>query len=198
MGLSITWNGQNGFYLRKYVDTQTGSGQRGTGSGVWWIRFRYAEVLLNAAEAAFELDDNVKAAAYMNQVRRRAGFPTDLTPTEITFDRIVHERKVELSFENHILWDKKRWRLAHRIWNGETVDLPDNPGDAEAVSTRVFGLKPFKVYDPTGPNHEKWIFEEFVPNPVFNPHRFRLGNYYSLIGDNVRNANPKVVRNPNH
>ncbi|MBD8487273.1 RagB/SusD family nutrient uptake outer membrane protein [Echinicola sp. CAU 1574] len=194
---NLEWSAQGGFYLRKYVDTSVGSGQRGTGSAVWWIRFRYAEILLNASEAAFELGDNTKAAEYMNQVRRRAGFPTDLAPSEIDFDRIVHERKVELSFENHILWDYKRWRLAHRVWNGESVDLTNEPGDALAVSTRVFGLKPFKVYDPGSPNHEKWIFEEFKPTPVFNPHRFRLGNYYSFIGDNVRNANPLIVRNPN-
>ncbi|EAZ81976.1 RagB/SusD family nutrient uptake outer membrane protein [Algoriphagus machipongonensis] len=193
----LEWSAQNGFYLRKYVDTSVGSGQRGTGSGVWLVRFRYAEILLNAAEAAFELGELDKAAEYMNQVRRRAGFPIDLTPGEIDFDRIVHERKVELAFENHILWDKKRWRLAHQVWNGVTTDLTNNPGDAMAVSTRVFGLKPFKYYEPGSPNNGKWIFEEFVPAPVFNAHRFRLGNYYSLIGDNVRNNNPKIVRNPN-
>ncbi len=193
----LEWSAQNGFYLRKYVDTSVGSGQRGTGSSVWLVRFRYAEILLNAAEAAFELGDNEKAAEYMNQVRRRAGFPVDLTASEIDFDRIVHERKVELAFENHILWDKKRWRLAHRIWNGVTADLTNDPGDALAVSTRVFGLKPYKYYEPGSPNDGKWIFEEFVPAPVFNAHRFRLGNYYSLIGDNVRNNNPKIVRNPN-
>lgn len=193
----LEWSAQNGFYLRKYVDTSVGSGQRGTGSSVWLVRFRYAEILLNAAEAAFELGDLDKAAEYMNQVRRRAGFPIDLNAGEIDFDRIVHERKVELAFENHILWDKKRWRLAHRIWNGVATDLTNDPGDALAVSTRVFGLKPFKYYEPGSPNDGKWIFEEFLPAPVFNAHRFRLGNYYSFIGDNVRNNNPKIVRNPN-
>ncbi|MCE7053433.1 RagB/SusD family nutrient uptake outer membrane protein [Algoriphagus sp. AGSA1] len=193
----MEWTAQNGFYLRKYVDTSVGSGQRGTGSAVWLVRFRYAEILLNAAEAAFELGDMEKAAEYMNQVRRRAGFPIDLTPAEIDFDRIVHERKIELAFENHVLWDKKRWRLAHRVWNGESVSLTNNPGDALAVSTRVFGLKPFKYYEPGSPNDGKWMFEEFLPAPVFNAHRFRLGNYYSFIGDNVRNNNPKIVRNPN-
>ncbi|AGA79003.1 RagB/SusD family nutrient uptake outer membrane protein [Echinicola vietnamensis] len=195
---NLEWSAQNGFYIRKFVDTQVGSGQRGTRSSVWWIRFRYAEVLLNAAEAAFELGDNAKAAEYMNMVRRRAGMPIDLAPSEITFDRIIHERKVELCFENHILWDYKRWRIAHQIWNGEAVPLTNNPGNAQAISTRVFGLNPYKVYAPGTPNHEKWMFEEFLPTPVFNAHRFRLGNYYSRIGDNVLNGNPKIIRNPNH
>lgn len=134
----------------------------------------------------------------MNMVRRRAGMPIDLAPSEITFDRIIHERKVELCFENHILWDYKRWRIAHQIWNGEAVPLTNNPGNAQAISTRVFGLNPYKVYAPGTPNHEKWMFEEFLPTPVFNAHRFRLGNYYSRIGDNVLNGNPKIIRNPNH
>lgn len=193
----MEWTAQNGFYLRKYVDNAVGSGQRGTGSSVWLVRFRYAEILLNAAEAAFELGQLDKAAEYMNRVRRRAGFPVDLTPGEIDFDRIVQERKVELAFENHVLWDKKRWRLAHRVWNGVATDLTNNPGDALAVSTRVFGLKPYRYYEPGSPNDGKWIFEEFLPAPVFNAHRFRLGNYYSFIGDDVRNNNPKIVRNPN-
>jgi hypothetical protein len=64
---------QSGFYVRKYLDPTTGSGRRGRGSDVAFIRYRYAEVLLNAAEAAFELGDNAKAATYMNQVRERAG-----------------------------------------------------------------------------------------------------------------------------
>jgi len=193
----LEWSTQNGFYLRRYVDTSGGSGQRGTGSAVWLVRFRYAAILLNAAEAAYELDQLEKAAEYMNQVRRRAGFPIDLTPGEIDFDRIVHERKVELVFENHILWDNKRWRLAHRVWNGVTTDLTNNPGNALAVSTRIFGLKPLKYYELGSTNNGKWLFEEFLPAPVFNAHRFRLGNYYSWIGDNVRNNNPKIVRNPN-
>ncbi len=63
---------QSGFYLRKYQDPTVGSGSRGTGSEVPFIRYRYAEVLLNAAEAAFELGQPDVAAGYMNQVRERA------------------------------------------------------------------------------------------------------------------------------
>ena len=70
---------QTGFYIRKYLDPAPGSGGRGTGSEVAYIRYRYAEILLNAAEAAFELGQNDVAANYINQIRRRAGFTTDLT-----------------------------------------------------------------------------------------------------------------------
>src|SRR5690606_33624575 len=55
-----------GFTIRKYLDPRSGSGQRGQGSDIWWIRFRYGEVLLNAAEAALELGRTAEALQYVN------------------------------------------------------------------------------------------------------------------------------------
>lgn len=192
------WSAQTGFYVRKHMDPKTGSGQRGLKSDVWWVRYRLSEVYLNAAEAAFELKDLKKAADYINEVRKRAGFDIPLNPEEISFDRIVHERTVELAFEGHELWDMKRWRLAHKVWNGEAVDLSDCPWKADQVNTRPFGLWPYKFYDPGNPNHGKWVFEKRMPSIVTAADRFRLGNYYSRISDEIINNNPKIVKNPNH
>jgi starch-binding outer membrane protein, SusD/RagB family len=194
---NLEFSAQTGFYIRKYLDPAAGSGQRGVQSEVWWIRYRYGEVLLNAAEAAFELGQPDVAAGYLNQVRERAGFTIPLTPGEITFDRIVHERKVELAFEGHQLWDMKRWRLAHIVWNGTNADLTQNPGNAEEPSTKPFGLWAYKVHDPGDPTHGKWVFKKVIPSQVTNPDRFELGNYYSRINDDILNNNPKLVKNPN-
>jgi starch-binding outer membrane protein, SusD/RagB family len=188
---------QSGFYMRKYNDPVVGSGQIGTQSDVWNVRYRYAEVLLNAAEAAFELNQTGLAAQYMNQVRARAGLTTALTAGEITFDRIVHERKVEFAFENHLLWDMKRWRIAHLVWDGSNSDLTTQPGKATEPSTRVYGLWPYKVYNPGGANHDKWVFRKVLPSRVTQSHTFRLGNYYSRISDAILNNNPLIIRNPN-
>jgi hypothetical protein len=193
----LEFTAQTGFYVRKYMDKATGSGQRGLFSEVWWIKYRLGEVYLNAAEAAFELGDLDKAATHMNKVRARAGFTIPLTGYDVSFDRIVHERKVELTFEGHILWDAKRWRLAHIIWNGESVPLTDKPWKADEVSNRVFGLWPYKYYDPGNPNDGKYVFKQVLPRVVTNADRFRLGNYYSYISDEIVNNNPKIVRNPN-
>ena len=193
----LRYTAQTGFYVRKFLDTASGSGQRGLNSEVWWVRYRLAEVYLNAAEAAFELGNSDKAADYMDVVRRRAGFTIDLTGADISFDRIVHERKVELAFEGHELWDMKRWRLAHVIWNGERVPLTDNPLKADEVSTRVFGLWPYKYYVDGNVSDCKYIFEEVLPNKVTGADRFRLGNYYSFISDEIVNRNPQIVKNPN-
>jgi len=198
----LEFSAQTGFYVRKFLDPAAGSGQIGTRSEVWWVRYRYAEVLLNAAEASFELGDAASAANYLKPVRDRAGLTTALTAAQINFDRIVHERKVELAFEGHELWDMKRWRLADKIWNGVALSNSDftnanNIGSATRVSTQVFGLWPYKYYNPGDPNHNKYIFKVVKPSRVTAAHRFRLGNYYSQITQNVLNGNPKIIRNPN-
>lgn len=196
----FNFTAQTGFLMRKYIDIVPGAGQIQNQSDVWYIRYRFGEVLLNAAEAAFELGRTNLAAQYMNQLRRRAGFTTDLTPDQITFDRIVHERRVELAFEGHELWDMKRWRIAHLVLNGETMtanQLTQNIGSATKVRTQVFGLWPYKVYNPGAANHNTWIFNIVKPDRVTNADQFRLGNYYSFISDDIRNRNPLITLNPN-
>lgn len=191
---------QTGFYIRKYLDPTVGSGRRGRGSDVAFIRFRYAEVLLNAAEASFELNDPATAALYMNQVRARAGLTTPLLSSEITFDRIVHERRVELAFEGHYFFDMKRWRLAHLVWNGTPTsesDLLSGIGVATKKSTQPWGLWPYKYYAPGTADNGKWLFKEVLPSNVTGSNRFRLGNYYSRINDDIIAANPKIIRQPN-
>lgn len=192
---------QTGFYLRKYIDQDVGSGRRGQGSDVAFIRYRYAEVLLNAAEAAFELGQPDIAAGYMNQVRARAGLTTPLTGAQITFDRIVHERRVELAFEGHYFYDMKRWRLAQIVWDGNPTtkaDLLSNIGVAKKRSTQPWGLWPYKlISNPAQPDNYKWIYKETLPAAVTGANRFLLGNYYSAIGGDIIGANPKIVRQPN-
>ncbi|RXF72448.1 RagB/SusD family nutrient uptake outer membrane protein [Arcticibacter tournemirensis] len=191
---------QAGFYLRKYLDPAKGSGQRGVQSEVWFIRYRYAEVLLNAAEAAFELGRPAVALPYINEVRARAGFTTPLFAADLTFNRIVHERRVELAFEGHYFYDMKRWRLAHIVWDGNAMsaaELTSNIGAASKRNTQPYGLIPYKIYNPSSTENGRWMFRITRPGKVTGADRFRLGNYYSYIGDDVINNNPKIVRNPN-
>lgn len=197
-GLEFT--AQTGFYIRKFQDPKAASGQRGVQSDLWQIRYRYAEVLLNAAEAAFELSQTDLAAQYLNQVRSRAGLLTPLTPDQVTFDRIAHERYVELAFEGHFFFDMKRWRIAHEILDGVGIDatnLTTDIGDALKRKTQPYGLWPYKVHNPGSANDGKYLFKIVKPSRVTGADRFRLGNYYSKIGDDVINNNPKIIRNPN-
>lgn len=83
---------------------------------------RLADVLLLAAEAAIETNQPGKALDYVNRVRSRArncgstGFPQDLTA--VSFEDIVHERRLELACEPHRFFDLVRWGLAEKYLTG--------------------------------------------------------------------------------
>ena len=197
-GLEFT--AQTGFYVRKYLDPKAGSGQRGVQSDVWQIRYRYAEVLLNAAEAAYELGQPNVAANYMNIVRSRAGITTPLTAANVDFDKIVHERYVEFAFEGLYFFDLKRWRLAHRVLDGTAIsssEITQNIGIATKRQTQPYGIWPYKIHNPGSPTDGKYVYKVIRPIRVTGADRFAYGNYYSQIGQDVLNNNPLIVKNPN-
>lgn len=192
---------QTGFYIRKYLDPKGGSGQRGVRSDVWFVRYRFGEVLLNAAEAAFELNQPDVAAVYMNRLRQRAGFTTELQAGDITFNRIVHERYVELAFEGLHFFDLKRWRLAHVIFDGNEIsqnEITQNIGSATKRETQPYAIWPYKIYNPGSPNDGKYIYEVLRTDRVTGADNWQMGNYYSEISQEIINRNPQIVRNPNH
>jgi len=84
---------------------------------------RYAEVLLNYAEAKIEanqIDQSVYDA--INQVRQRASVdmppvPTGLTQTELR-SVIRKERMYELACEGFRLFDIRRWKIAEQVMDG--------------------------------------------------------------------------------
>jgi hypothetical protein len=86
-----------------------------------FIFFRYAEVLLNHAEALNEsantASNRALAIADVNLIRTRVGMP-DLAPNltqEQLRDAIVRERAVELAFEDFRWYDLIRWKKAKDI-----------------------------------------------------------------------------------
>ncbi|WP_164111593.1 MULTISPECIES: RagB/SusD family nutrient uptake outer membrane protein [Sphingobacterium] len=97
-----------GFPLKKFIDETKDQPQAGE-STTDYIVYRYGEVLLNFAEAAFELGKTTEALDHINLIRKRAGMPE---LTSITREQIRDERQVELMFEGHRFWDLRRWRIA--------------------------------------------------------------------------------------
>lgn len=83
---------------------------------------RYADVVLFAAEAAYKTGAEDKALMYVNMVRKRArmsgdtGYPEDLT--SVTFEDIMHERRLELACEPARFHDLVRWGKAYEFING--------------------------------------------------------------------------------
>tara|TARA_R110002050_G_scaffold171113_2_gene303112 strand:- start:17409 stop:19295 length:1887 start_codon:yes stop_codon:yes gene_type:complete len=191
---------QTGFYIRKHQDPKTGSGRRGTSSDVWFMRYRFGEVLLNAAEAAFELEQPDVAAGYLNRLRARAGITVDLAPGDVTFNKIAHERYVELAFEGLHFFDLKRWRIAHIVQDGDPIsesEVTQNIGVATKRETQPYSIWPYKYYNPGDPNDGKYLYKVLKLSRITGADRFQLGNYYSEIGQNLINSNPLLVRNPN-
>lgn len=79
-----------------------------------WIFFRYAEVLLNYAEAEFELDNEDVARKYINMVRARpsVNMPPVTASGDALRSAIRDERRVELAFEGLRFFDVRRWKIA--------------------------------------------------------------------------------------
>lgn len=175
-----------GFYLRKYIDPNTKTSTRGIGSDMWWVWFRLGEVYLNAGEAAFELGLTGDALTYINAIRERAGFPPN-SLSALTIDRIRNERRAELAFEDHRLWDLKRWRIADKVWNGSSA----------SPNAMIYALYPYRVIRPGDAARDgKYVFVKMTAPRFRAPRFFQLGNYYTAINQEVLNNNPKITRNP--
>ena len=87
--------------------------------------FRYAEVLLNAAEAINEAEGPDNAYQYVNEVRARVGMPpySGMSQSQLR-ERIRNERRIELCFEDHRFFDERRWKLFESKSAASEKNLP--------------------------------------------------------------------------
>jgi hypothetical protein len=176
-----------GYLMGKFADASVydPSGVTlGSGQGAQpWIHMRYAEILLNYAEAINEAQGPTLAYDAINQIRNRANMPslpTGLTQSEMR-SRIWNERKVELAFEEQRFWDVRRWKIAAQTNNmtcmGVTV-TQDNSG----VYHYAYGVP------STGGNLD------YNPVRVFKD----PANYFFPIPQSEIAADPKLTQNPGY
>jgi hypothetical protein len=138
---------KTGYYVKKFLKDNLNLVQGGTEIHIW-IVFRYAEILLNYAEAMNEAyGPDAKPAGFtlsareaLMQVRNSAS--TDLEPVTVTdpadFRKVVkRERQVELAFEDHRYWDLLRWKDAQTVLN--------KPVQGVAVSKDANGTFSYQV-----------------------------------------------------
>lgn len=164
-------NDVTSFGVLKYLDP-TIKQPDNNASPTDWIVFRYGEILLNFAEAAFELGKSNEALDAINQIRDRAGI---VPLSSIDRDKIRHERKVELAFENHRFWDLRRWRTAH-------IDLSRNFSGLRYIldyNTMKFRLQVLNAHGTALPN-------------------FNENKYHFPIGRSRIANNPNLVENPGY
>jgi len=175
-GLIEAWNGQKtGYNIRKFMDPATaGQYYNNTNS---WVEFRYAEILLNYAEACIELGgaDLQNGIAAMNLVRKRAGLPSRTTTDQAMARQYVRdERNIEFFAEGHRFYDMRRWMIA------------------EQVIEPVFGMR-VEHYD-TG--FTKWIYNQAdkADDRMFTDKKF----YWVPISRDEMNKAPQLVQNPGY
>ncbi|HEU4552081.1 MAG TPA: RagB/SusD family nutrient uptake outer membrane protein [Chitinophaga sp.] len=140
------WNTtKTGYYLRKFMDDKNPIDNPWNVAGLQpWIYLRYAEVLLNYAEAQNEaVGPDATVYSAMNLVRQRASqpaLPAGLTQAQMR-DAIRKERQVELAFEEHRFYDVRRWKIADVTENVPAygVDVTTD-GSGNYVYTRKVAL----------------------------------------------------------
>ncbi len=111
------------WFITKYRDASDAAGTSGYG-GNDVIISRYADVLLMLAEANLHLNDQAAAIGFLDQVRERAGLPGyDASLNNAAYASafptlemaILHERRVELAFE------QKRWYDLIRFFDADEL-----------------------------------------------------------------------------
>lgn len=110
----------SGYLCGKWVDLDGVYEMRTIGEKSLTL-IRYAEVLLNRAEALIESGGDLgEAANILNAIRQRAGMPENImvSSQDVMREQLRHERRVETAFEGLRLYDIRRWRIAEKVMVG--------------------------------------------------------------------------------
>lgn len=166
MDASATWSRSNGLYgyyvtLKQNVDPDCGYLVKGS----WWgtpmnrIVFRYADVLLERAEAYAQLNEAGEAIKLVNEIRKRAkqstgmiaNYPSDygvkfnISTYNGTYSQedalkiVKMERRLEMGMESERFFDLVRWGEAEKVLNKYFAEEANNCsiyGDAHFTANK--------------------------------------------------------------
>nr|WP_293568466.1 RagB/SusD family nutrient uptake outer membrane protein [Prevotella sp.] len=166
MDASATWSRSNGLYgyyvtLKQNVDPDCGYLVKGS----WWgtpmnrIVFRYADVLLERAEAYAQLNESGEAIKLVNEIRKRAkqstgmiaNYPSDygvkfnISTYNGTYSQedalkiVKMERRLEMGMESERFFDLVRWGEAEKVLNKYFAEETNNCsiyGDAHFTANK--------------------------------------------------------------
>ncbi len=175
--------GNTAYYLKKTLNPALRPAG-GAIDGLNYVYFRYAEVLLNYAEAQNEaLGPDASVYSAIDQVRTRAALPTlettyggQVLSQDSMRSVIRNERRVELCFENKRFYDIIRWRIAQSVMSVDRHGMKitnSSPSDNSGV----------------------WIY---TPVPLNHPHVFTQQMYVNPIPQGVIDQNSNIKQNPNY
>ncbi len=174
-----------GYNMRKFINETrfnadaTAIINPGMNEATPWIHIRYAEILLNYAEAINEAEGPVNAFEPINLIRQRAGMPdlpTNLSQSEMR-QRISNERRIELAFEEHRYWDVRRWKIAEETGN-ITVE-------GVKITKDTNGTDIFEIVPAEGP--------DIVNKRTFLPYQY----FWPIMRSEIL-ANPNIEQNPGY
>ena len=112
-----------GYYTKKFLNNMSWSNP--TNYRHACPIFRYADILLIAAEALNEAGSTGQAYQYVNEVRARVGMPPYSGMDQNTLrERIRNERRVELCFEDQRFIDERRWKVFEGVTRQSEASQP--------------------------------------------------------------------------
>lgn len=135
------------YFTNKYLDQNHNLVTHASWTYRRFAIMRTAELYLNYAEALNEYDGpTARVYALVNTIRKRADqpdLPTGLNQEQMR-ERIRHERRIELVFENHRFWDVRRWMIAETVDNGKV-----HCAKVAADGTITYPVFQNRVFDPS-------------------------------------------------
>ncbi|WP_200974915.1 RagB/SusD family nutrient uptake outer membrane protein [Echinicola sp. 20G] len=134
----------SGIYMRKQNNPNASSEDNFTVSGTDIMEIRFAEVVLDIAEAAIGIGNIQEGLNAIMEIRERAGVE-NLDGTyglgsglgrDQAFAKVLEERKVEFAFEGRRFWDLRRWLL-----------MDDTYGTAQRLGLEsIHGMRRMGIY----------------------------------------------------
>ncbi len=204
-----------GFYVRKrsddadvnsssYTFENTGNGFKR--SAAPYMEIRFAEVLLNLAEAACGAGNMPEAVEQLKKIRQRVGYTGDCglqanlnSDQAACMSAILYERQIEFAYEGKRFDDLRRWML----FDGGTGKVDGAPSSWNLTgwggnTCTWLGVKPlndqrrenleFRLKDPYGIGKTSYDAEGNSPDPI-------LGGNNPVITQEIRDSYAMDLRN---
>ncbi len=172
-GLIEAWNGtKNGYYVRKYCEPDI-AGQFYQNRNTW-IEFRYAEVIMDFAEACIELGDVQEGIDALNMVRNRAGLPDRVTTDQAEArEWYRHERQIEFFGEGDRYYMMRKWMIAEDV---------------------IVDVNPIKIYH-FDDGAKIWNYDM---STTADARTFNTNAYWQPISRSESNKAPQLQQNPGY
>ncbi len=168
-----------GYYLRKYMNPSVSlDPDKPNKLFHHYILFRYAEILLNYAEAMFEVKGadgttdycKMSARTALNLVRESADMKKVDVDGETFKQKIRNERRIELAFEGHRFFDLRRWKIAEQeeyrnIYGVKITGSGSSLSYEKVLLKQMYWDSNNKMYLFPFPQSETYLNPDLIQNP---------------------------------